>query len=546
MDPKQASLLGALFIAAACSAWEGLIRREGWRTSLLRTAVAAAAAVVAGCAVAVVAGRIPAMGNPIGGWKYVWGAGASAFSLVRCSSSIWLRPPADPLPSGAPLVLFALIVLAGAAPWLTMHTIGGDDIWYVLMAFSLADDGDVRIDDEMAAAAYRRWIYVRGGEREFLAGLSVGDAFPSRLKYFSGASVLLAPSAALIQAAPSLPPWASRLLLGLPGWIAGAAVFGLLDACMRGWLPAADGRRKAVLALLLFATPIPFWFQSLSPEAFLPLASMAAVWSALAASGAAGRAAGVAGWAAMPWLHPRVMPSALLGALLLPPRGGSRLAGVAAAGASTAMKVALDAATGTGLFAGYAGDAGYAVRSPAAFLSALLGPWVGADTAFLLYAPVLAVGLAGASTALFDRAAPPTARPIALWVLAQMLLLGLTTAWHGVTGVGRLFVDVLYPLALLGVLARGMGRGEVGALAVLGGAWNLLFMAVPLLWFYLPSGSLARYLHLDLAWILPEFGGEAAHFRHRWPSPWIPALWTLPLAAWWIRRLALPRGGARP
>lgn len=527
-DPRPPLVAGLAFVAVAFAVFE---RRRGasWRAVLGGTAGAAAAGLAAAGAVALVADRIPATGNPLGPWKYVWGAAYVVFLLARAASSVAPLLQGEPTPIAVGALAF--LFLLGGAPWLGQHTVGGDDVWYVLMAFSIADDLDIRIDDEIRAAAYRRWLHVAADDGAFLSGMSVGAEPPVKTKAFYGASAVLAPIARLVIAVPAMPVGVARALLGIPGVLAGAATFGLAFAAMRG--VGAEPRRAAtVLSLVLLATPLPFWFHSLSPEAFLPLATTAGVWASIAPAGRAGRLAGLAAWAALPWLHPRVIPAALIGAAILPP-AGVRPVAVCLAATSLAAKVAADAALGAGLFAGYAGDAGYAVTSPAAYAANLLGPWIGADTAFLLYAPATVLGLAG----LFGACrGAPAARRLAAWCACQFLLLGLSGAWHGVNGVGRLFVDVLYPMMILAALVE--PRRGLTPLASSGVAWNLLFMTFPLLWFYLPSGSLARHFGLDVAWVLPEFGGEAAHFRHHWPSPWIPAVWALPLAAWWVRRFA--------
>lgn len=536
-DLRLVLLAGAAVVAGLLAAIEAVFERRGPRPILLRTALALLLGAAAWTAVSPFADLLPIEGNPLGGRKYVWGAAYAVFLLVRAAvSAVALRRAAT-----APLAAaFALVFLLGAFPWFALpHTVGGDDIWYVLMAFSLVDDGDFLIDDEIRSTTYRRWIDVRASDGTFLRGMQVDPAAPpARTKAFFGASLVLAPAAWVVASLPFLDRWESRLFLGVPGLFAGAATFGLLFAVSRR---VAGGRSEPVVvpfALLLLATPIPFWFLSLSPDAFLPLATVAGVWAATALPGRGATWAGLAAWSALPWLHPRVIPSAILGAVLLPPPAAGPLYSLSVVSASLAAKVAVDRLLGLGLFAGYAGDAGYVVGSPAAYAESLLGPWIGADTSFLLYAPVTVLGVAGGIEA-WRGAGPSVARRLAIWIAAQVLLLGLTRAWHGVNGIGRLYVDLLYPLMILAPLAASPARGA-GVLAAVGGAWNLLFMAVPLLWFYLPSGSLARYAGLDLAWILPEFGGEATHFRRHYPSGWIPALWTVPLAAWWVRRF-LPR-----
>lgn len=393
--------------------------------------------------------------------------------------------------------------------WLSGHLPGsagpqGDEPHYLLMAHSLLADGDLDLGNEFDTRAYRAFF---GGTLE----AHTSPASPAGVLYAvhaPGLALLIAPAYALGGHA------GVQLLM--------AALAALTTALAQRLVREVTGRGEvAFIAWLLLtcAPPLPNYAVSIYPETpaalamvlFLLTARRDGTWPSLGCSAAAA--------AALPWLHPKFLPLALLGLTLVLARRGPRLAKLAAVG-----MFALALGTLMALFHALYGSAS---------LGAAYGPRLGEDVALarlpwglpalffdrqfglLLLAPAWLLALPGALRLARTRLGDVTR---ALLLAGAVLGVGAAFSmwWGGACPPARFTVPALPALTLLAAGAIQRRRALGVALASAGLAIVILAAETPRALHNRADGEsgLLRFLApaLDLDRWLPSFvlGGPSA------------------------------------
>jgi hypothetical protein len=252
--------------------------------------------------------------------------------------------------SGTLFVLAALLYAALGARVPGPAGPQGDEPHYLVMAQSLLSDGDLDLRDEFETREYA--AYFPGRLTPHASPASPPDRLYSI--HAPGLPLLLLPGFAL----GGYP--GARLLMGLLAAAAAALTHArLLEVTGRPGLALAGW---AVLAL---TPPLPFYAVAIYPE--VPAALATALFLGTARRDADSRGVLLAGCAAaaLPWLHPRLLPLALLGAGLSAARRGPRPARL--------LAVSLVVVSLTGLLAYYRAYYGHAS------LAAAYGPGFATD-----------------------------------------------------------------------------------------------------------------------------------------------------------------------
>jgi hypothetical protein len=260
----------------------------------------------------------------------------------------------------------------------------GDEPHYLTITQSLASDGDLDLKDEFDGREYA----------SFYAGTLTPHASPAspagRLYsiHTPGLPVLVLP-AYLLGGYPGV-----RLFLSLLAAAAAALVFRLV----RDSLGSAKLAWAAWL-VVAFAPPLPFFAVALYPETPATLATAAFLWLSQRRPSPARALLGTVTACSLPWIHPKLLPLALVGLVLtLLPSRSPRLwvPSLAALAGSVAMlllffhatygRASLSAAYGPG----FSSDVSVA-RIPSGSLALLLDRQFG----LLSVAPVWALALPG-------------------------------------------------------------------------------------------------------------------------------------------------------
>jgi hypothetical protein len=379
-----------------------------------------------------------------------------AMALVRTTEAGLLRlalpAPRAPFMLLGAWLLFALLTLRLPGP----AGAQGDEPHYLLMARSLASDGDLDLRDELEGREYAA----------FYAGTLHAHASPASPPgtvlpvHAPGLAALIAPAFELGGEA------GVRLLMAL---LAAAA------AAMAGRaVLAATGRPGAAWtawALLVLTPPLPFYAVAIYPEVLGAFATAAFLLLARGAPGAASLAGAAATAATLPWMHPKFLPLAAGGLLLVALRPGRLLPRVLAALAALLSwatllvffqrlygRASLSAAYGSG----FADDVAVG-RAPWGLLALLLDRQFG----LLSVSPAWFLALPGA--VLLWRLRPGA-------VLRAVVLAGLSAGvgasfsmwWGGSCPPARFLVPALPALALLAVEAAARRPRVAAALVGLG------------------------------------------------------------------------------
>lgn len=332
----------------------------------------------------------------------------------------------------------------------------GDEPHYLVMAESLRSDGDLDLRDEFARREYA----------PFFAGTLAPHTSPRSpagriyAVHTPGLPVLLLPAYALGGYT------GARLFMSALAAAAALLVHRLVrDASMR---PAAAAATWAVFA---FSPPFAFYAVALYPEVPAALATAAFLLLARRDPGWGGAVIAAVLAAALPWLHPRLLPLAVLGLALTLARRCPwtvRLAAVAISGASVALllyffhslygRASLTAAYGPG----FSEDV-----SPARAPWGAAGLFFDRQFGLLPVSPVYVLSLAGAAA-------------LARWrpgdAMRAAILGGATVAagasfsmwWGGACPPARFVVPVLPALALAMAPALHGRRDAAAALAGIG------------------------------------------------------------------------------
>ncbi len=435
-------------------------------------------------------------------------AGALAVCVARLAARLRvLRRPSLDGPVGA-LALFALafayFALLGrflpgpAGPQ-------GDEPHYLLQAQSLLSDGDLDLTDEYDQREYR----------PFFPGTLLAHTSPRSPRgvlyevHTPGLPVLLLPAYAL-------------------GGYPGAKLFLALVAALTALLVqrvarAATGSEGAALfawATLVLVPPLPVYAQAIYPELPAALASAVFLWAARCdARWSSLLAAGFAA-AALPWLHPKFLPLALVGLALAALRPGR-------ARAVRICALTLFAVSCLGLLFFF--QALYGEAS----LSAAYGPRFASDVALtrlpwglpalfldrqfglLTLAPVWALAAPGLA-ALAARRPGDTLRGLLLAGATLAVGASFSMWWGGACPPGRFVVPALPVLALGLAPVFHLHRQAALALTAAGATLTLLAAETPRALHNRADGEsgLLRFLvpSLDLDGWLPSFvvpGAEA-------------------------------------
>jgi hypothetical protein len=183
----------------------------------------------------------------------------------------------------------------------------GDEPHYLLMAHSLLTDQDLDLADEFAKREYG--AFFAGVLQPHTSPASPpGHLYPV---HTPGLPVLLLPGYALAGYA------GARLLMAALAALTTAVVYRLV----REVSPSATAA-AAVWALLTFTPPLAFYALALYPETPAALATALFLW--IARTDPSRRRVLLAGAlaAALPWLHPKLLPLAVIGLLLVLLRRG--------------------------------------------------------------------------------------------------------------------------------------------------------------------------------------------------------------------------------
>ncbi|HEY3121207.1 MAG TPA: hypothetical protein VGL15_11330, partial [Vicinamibacteria bacterium] len=293
-DPPSALRIAIALAAAAAVAW--LLRRAGRRSVpllWLGLAVAPLVPVLTGHLDALLAFQGPVLGL------------VATAALVVTIVAVLPPPPAA---RARLLFLVAFLFYALLATRLPGPAgPQGDEPHYLTMAHSLLTDQDLDLADEFAKREYA--AFFAGTLQPHTSPASPpGHIYPV---HTPGLPVLLLPGYALGGYA------GARLLMSALAALTTAIVYRLVRETSRN-----DAAAAAVWALLTFTPPLPFYAVALYPETPAALATALFLW--LARSDPSPRRVVLAGIvaAALPWLHPKLLPLAALGLLLVLLRRG--------------------------------------------------------------------------------------------------------------------------------------------------------------------------------------------------------------------------------
>jgi len=380
----------------------------------------------------------------------------------------------------------------------------GDEPHYLVMAQSLWSDGDLDLRDDFAGREYAGFF--AGTLQPHTSPRSpAGRIYPV---HAPGLPVLLLPAYAL-GGYPGARLWMSALAA-----LTAVLVHRLVrDASVH---PPAAAAAWAVFAL---TPPFAFYAVALYPE--VPAALATAAFLLLARRDPGWRAAILAGViaAALPWLHPRLLPLAALGlALTLArrcPRGARVCAAAAFAGSVAALLFFFHSLYGRASIAAAYGPGFSADVSPAR------APWGAAALLFdrqfglLIVGPVFVLALAGGAA--LARWRPGDAMRAALLGGATLLAgASFSMWWGGACPPARFVVPALPALALALAPALRARRDAAAALGAIGLAIVALAADAPRALHNRADGesALLRVLApaLDLDGWLPSFvlGGPQA------------------------------------
>ena len=253
---------------------------------------------------------LPALGALRGGLPWLaLGAGLAALALRRHSA---------PRLGGAGVFGLAAAVLVPAALWQAAGArVSGDEPHYLLMAQSLAREGDLDLRDNFARRDWAEYLPELAGPH-YGAPRRDGRPFPA---HSPGLPLLLA----LPYAAGGRPACVALMALLAAGVVAQSW---RLARCMGAGTGAA-----LAAATLLAGPPLLFYACLLYTEVPSALALVTGLGLLLGAPGAAGAALAALAASALPWLHLKMVPAAAgLGLVALARlRGGPRRAFVAVA-----------------------------------------------------------------------------------------------------------------------------------------------------------------------------------------------------------------------
>ncbi|HVR70204.1 MAG TPA: hypothetical protein VMT87_05100 [Vicinamibacteria bacterium] len=325
------------------------------------------------------------------------------------------RPDAAPPPP-------ALLFVAGCAFFALLSTrlpgpVGpqGDEPQHLLLAHSLLTDGDLDLADEFAQRDYAAFF---AGELE----PHTSPSSPPGRAY----SIHTPGLAALV-----LPAYAAFGYAGVRLWLCALAALAAVLVHHAARAVARDERLAlAAWAVLVLTPPLPFYAMRVHPETIAVLG--AAVFLATAVGPGGARAAGAAtlAAAALPWMHPKLLPLGVLGlglTLLRPNRWSVRLACLAALALSVAPLWAhVQAQFGP---ASLGGGLPVVELSPRLLPRGLLAVLFDRQFGLLSVAPVFALALPGAVALVRRRARE--AVPSALVALLFLGLAGASAEWWG-------------------------------------------------------------------------------------------------------------------
>jgi hypothetical protein len=343
----------------------------------------------------------------------------------------------------------------------------GDEPHYLLMSESLLHDHTLDLTHALKRKAYA----------DFYAGVLESHTSPMSPpgKSFSvhtpGLSVLILPAYALF----GYP--GARLLVGFVA----ALTTGLVHRLVRE-VSGSPGLAKAAWGVVTFLPPLPFYAVAIYPE--VPACCATALFLL------AGRArrppslvvTAVLAAAALPWLHPKFLPLALLGitlALLRPCLAALRVAG----GTLFALSVAILIVVFKTLY----GKASLAAAYGPTFVhdvSLTHVPWgvagllVDRQYGLLLFAPVFVLAVPGA-IALFEWRPGDALRALLLGGASIGVGAAFSMWWGGACPPGRFLLPALPALTLALVLALPPKRVLAGCLAGLGASILALAVEAP-------------------------------------------------------------------
>jgi hypothetical protein len=429
------------------------------------------------------------------------GSMAAAVAFVR-----WREARTLPRIPDAALFAAGFLLYAGLGIWVPGATgPQGDEPHYLVMAESLLHDGDLDLADEFAARAYA----------PFFSGTLEAHTSPAspRGRIYSvhtpGLPVLILPAYAL----GGYP--AARLLMS-----ALAACAGLLVARLVRESTGSPALSLASWAILTLTPPLAFYAVAIYPETpaclatalFLLFARRDPTPRRLLAAGAVA--------AALPWLHPKFLPLAILGLGLVLVRRGPGWARLAALGSCAASLVGLllffevhygHASLGAAYGPGLGSDLSLR-RIPEGLLGLLLDRQFG----LLSVSPVWCLALPGLSLLIRDRFADGM-RVLLLGGASALTGAAFSMWWGGACPPARFLVPALPALALAMAWALRRYREPAAALTGLGIGIVILASLAPRVLLNRADGQSAL-LHflapaLDLgaslpSLVLPGLGGR--------------------------------------
>jgi hypothetical protein len=425
-------------------------------------------------------------------------AAALAVALVRAGAleGLYRRLPS----AGRGLALFGIAFLFYATLGTRLPGPAGpqgDEPHYLAMAHSLLTDGDLDLADEFSRREYRA----------FFAGQLEAHTSPASPRgtiysvHAPGLAVLVLPAYALGGYG------GVRLFLSALAALTGVFVHGLLretlgrdDLALAGW------------AAFTLTPPLPFYAVAVYPETPAALATAIFLLTTRRDPSARDLVLATLAAAALPWLHPKFLPLAVLGVGLTlarrGPRGARVVAGVVFAGAVAGLLVFFESIYGRAALTaaygpGFAGDVSLA-RIPYGLAALLLDRQFG----LLAVGPLWALAILG-GLALF-RWRPGDALRAALLAGATLAVgASFSMWWGGACPPARFVVPALPALAVALVPAMALRRDAAAALGGLGLAVVALAADAPRALHNRPDGEsgllrlLAPGLDLDGAW--PSF-----------------------------------------
>jgi hypothetical protein len=343
----------------------------------------------------------------------------------------------------------------------------GDEPHYLLMAESLLHDHTLDL-----TKAYRRRAYT-----DFYAGTLEAHTSPSSPPghiysvHTPGLSLLLLPAYALL----GYP--GARLVMSAVAALTGGLVYRLvLEVTERRFVATA------VWAVVTFLPPLPFYAVALYPEVPAGFATALFLLTSRARRPATMVLLAAAAAAALPWLHPKFLPLALLGmtlTLLRPLRPAVRWAGIALPLLSIgALLFFFERVYGQASFSaaygsGFAKDVSL-MRVP----WGLSGLFLDRQFGLLWMAPLFVLAVPGA-LALWSRRPGDALRALLLGGASLGMGAAFSMWWGGACPPGRFLIPALPALALALALALPGRRVLAGALAGLGAAVTVLAAEAP-------------------------------------------------------------------